>query len=416
MKQITILFTLLFFASCGATTIKEVPKQTKTTFLLEPGTWKMTFDITCDEDPIDKIDIRFEVDEKQNITFINHTERIKIDDVRIMNDSITIVPQQFNSYFKGVKNSPTNFTGDWYNQFKKDYSIPFTAKKISDGYMTFQCANSIQKKYEVTFSNNTSDAYKAVGIFNTCNNNYCYGTFLTETGDYRFLEGKLIDNQLVLSCFDGSHLFTFTGETKGDSIVNGTFNSGNHWYEPWVAKLNPKASLTDPNTLTYLKEGFETIDIKVQNLNGDTIHFNKEYYQGNVNVITIMGTWCPNCLDEANYFTELFMKYNKQGFNVLPVSFEASDNFDENIHYLKRFFARHHIPFQPYYGGQIKKSTAGEKFHMLNKIMSFPTSIFIDKKGNVRKIHTGFYGPGTGEYYNKYKKETEEFVEMLLAE
>lgn len=417
MKLITLLISIIILTSCGATTIKkEKSSKQKTAFSLAPGTWKMTFDITCEEDPIDKIDIRFEVDTNQNITFINHTERIRIDDVRFINDSIMIVPKQFNSIFKGVKNSSTNFSGQWFNYNKKNYSIPFTAQKITDEFVTNDCTQVTQKKYEITFSPNTSDEYDAVGIFNTCKDNYCYGTFLTETGDYRYLEGQYTDNQLILSCFDGSHLFTFAGEIQKDSIVNGTFNSGKHWYEPWIGKLNPKASLRDPNSLTFMKNGYETIDILVQNINGDTIHFDKEYYQGKVHIITIMGTWCPNCLDEMNYFSDLFMKHYKEGFNILPVAFEASDNFNKNIHVLKKYFAYNHIPFQPYYGGQVGKPMVGKKFYMVNKIMSYPTAIFIDKKGKVRKIHTGFYGPGTGQYYDEYKRETEAFIKMLLAE
>jgi len=32
------------------------------------------------------------------------------------------------------------------------------------------------------------------------------------------------------------------------------------------------------------------------------------------------------------------------------------------------------------------------------------------------KIDSGFNGPATGEYYMKFKKEFEQFVEKLLAE
>ena len=53
---------------------------------------------------------------------------------------------------------------------------------------------------------------------------------------------------------------------------------------------------------------------------------------------------------------------------------------------------------------------------MLNHVLSYPTSIFIDKKGKVRKIHTGFNGPATGEKYTEFKKEFESFVAELLNE
>ena len=52
----------------------------------------------------------------------------------------------------------------------------------------------------------------------------------------------------------------------------------------------------------------------------------------------------------------------------------------------------------------------------LTAIRSFPLTIFIDKQGNVRTIHTSFYGPGSGEYYTAYKKEFYETVDKLLKE
>ena len=67
-------------------------------------------------------------------------------------------------------------------------------------------------------------------------------------------------------------------------------------------------------------------------------------------------------------------------------------------------------------GGMSRKSVASETFPMLNKVISFPTSIFVDKTGVIRKIHTGFNGPSTGKVYEDYKTETESFIQKLLAE
>jgi hypothetical protein len=53
---------------------------------------------------------------------------------------------------------------------------------------------------------------------------------------------------------------------------------------------------------------------------------------------------------------------------------------------------------------------------MLNGFMAFPTTIIIDKKGEVRKIHTGFSGPGTGKYYTEFAEEFEKLIQDLLAE
>jgi peroxiredoxin len=52
----------------------------------------------------------------------------------------------------------------------------------------------------------------------------------------------------------------------------------------------------------------------------------------------------------------------------------------------------------------------------LNHVMSFPTTIIIDKKGKVRKIHTGFSGPGTGQYYEEWVEAFNNTIDKLLAE
>jgi hypothetical protein len=53
---------------------------------------------------------------------------------------------------------------------------------------------------------------------------------------------------------------------------------------------------------------------------------------------------------------------------------------------------------------------------MLKGTVSFPTTIFIDRSGKVRRIHTGFTGPGTGEHYHQFVKEFNVFMSELLGE
>jgi hypothetical protein len=53
---------------------------------------------------------------------------------------------------------------------------------------------------------------------------------------------------------------------------------------------------------------------------------------------------------------------------------------------------------------------------MLSQVLSFPTTIFIDKKGEVRKIHTGFSGPATGKYYTRYVEEFNILMNELINE
>ena len=66
--------------------------------------------------------------------------------------------------------------------------------------------------------------------------------------------------------------------------------------------------------------------------------------------------------------------------------------------------------------GTSDKKLASESLPMLAQINAFPTTIFLDHKGKVRKIHTGFMGPGTGAYYLESIIKFESFVDQLLEE
>jgi len=52
----------------------------------------------------------------------------------------------------------------------------------------------------------------------------------------------------------------------------------------------------------------------------------------------------------------------------------------------------------------------------LSAVLAFPTTIFIDRAGQVRQIHTGFVGPGTGEHYVNLQNNFTEITTSLLAE
>ena len=49
-------------------------------------------------------------------------------------------------------------------------------------------------------------------------------------------------------------------------------------------------------------------------------------------------------------------------------------------------------------------------------MFAYPTHIFLDREGSVRRIHTGINGPGTGDHFAHYTQEFTAFVDMLLAE
>lgn len=276
---------------------------------------------------------------------------------------------------------------------------------------------NIEGSWETVFSpKSENDKYIAKGVFKQYANKVI-GTFLTTTGDYRYLEGVLNNNQLQLSTFDGAHAFLFTAEVN-DSTMTGMFYSGNHWKEPFVAKRNDNYQLPDANALTYLKEGYESVEFSFPDENGSIVTLNDDRFIGKVVLIQIMGTWCPNCLDESKFYAEYYKAKTNKDLEIVALAFEYVKTEEKAFNNIKRLKDGIGITYPILLAqyGSTSKVKAQEKLPMLNHVLSYPTTIFIDKKGVVRKIHTGFNGPATGGKYIEFKEDFNTFINLLLTE
>jgi thiol-disulfide isomerase/thioredoxin len=133
-------------------------------------------------------------------------------------------------------------------------------------------------------------------------------------------------------------------------------------------------------------------------------------------ILQLFGTWCPNCMDETRFLIPWYNQNAGRGVEIIGLAFERKDDFNYASTRVKRMDSKMNVPYDLVIAGTNDKEKAALKLPMLNKIASFPTTIFIGRDGKVKKIHTGFSGPGTGKYYKEYIKEFNETVNSLLKE
>ncbi|MDF2437754.1 MAG: Peroxiredoxin [Bacteroidota bacterium] len=412
-----MVISLLFFVSVNAQNARSI----------KLGYWDgiLTLHEKQSEFGLVELPVNFMIrtlDKKIIVEFINAKEHIKADEVSLQGDSLFIKMPVFDSEFKIKMVDDSSMSGVWINHGRKDKNVigfrainsPTELKAppfVSDEHMV--------GKWEVTFSPQKPDNSKAIGIFKVFKN-MMTGTFLTETGDYRFLSGgsSLLKEKpgIKLFCFDGAHAFLFTGVIKGDSIINGHFYSGAHHHEPWLAKRNDKFELRNPDSLTYLKTGYSKIGFSFKNSEGKQVSLSDEKFKNKVVLVQLMGTWCPNCMDETAFLAPFYDKYKTKGLEVVGLAFERTDDFNKAVSNINRTKQRFKANYEFLITMKTGNKQAEEVLPMLNSVMAFPTTIYIDKKGNVRKIYTGFNGPATGQAYSKYVEETTRFVEKLLME
>ncbi|MEO6167193.1 MAG: TlpA disulfide reductase family protein [Chitinophagales bacterium] len=350
------------------------------------------------------------------IEIMNGEERIKVSEISIADDSVIIQLPVFDSEFR-LKYTPQTLTGLWINHSRKTNNVfPFKAeygKQFRFTPETLRPVDNVSGRWEVDFSKGTADSSKAIGVFNQSGNELT-GTFLTTSGDYRYLAGTVQGNEFLLSCFDGSHAFLFLATIDPGGVLHGMYYSGNHWQEPWTAHRNSDFELPDPSTLLSLKTGYDKLAFSFPDLSGNLVSLSDKQFQNKVVMVQVLGSWCPNCMDEMAYFSPLYDQYHINGLEIIGLAYEKAvgEKAVQNVDRLKKRF---NVQYTILIAGQ-PGSDAIKTLPMLSGMFAYPTTFFIDRKGSLRKIYSGINGPATGNAYEKWKDDTRGLVEKLLAE
>ncbi len=388
---------------------------------LKPGTWRGVLTLSEKRNEI-ILPFNFNVryfNEFLSIDILNAEEKITVTEITLSGDSVNFKMPVFDSEFKTVLKNDT-LRGLWINYSKKEKNkIPFEAYyNDKRRFITSsKPAVDLSGQYEVTFNPKTSDEYKSIGVFKQTGNRIT-GTFLTETGDYRYLEGAVQNNEMSLSCFDGAHAFLFFASSskktgKADSLSGKVFY-GISGTEDWVAVRNEKFKLKDPEGITTLKSPGEKVNFAFPNAEKQTVTLNDPKFDNKVVVIQIMGSWCPNCMDETAYLSKVYKQYKGKGLEVVALAYEKTDDFEKNKKNITRLKNKFGVEYEMLITSLTGKAKASESLPFLNSISAFPTTIILDRKHQVKSIYTGFNGPATGKEFELYKKKTESLLTELL--
>ena len=396
----------------------DSPSETTT---VKNGTWRATLTRDGHELPF-LLEIEANPDGKTYTAYaLNGPERFKMDTAYVENDSLHIPMYLYDSELIG-KLGQDRLTGVWRESRPGQAvgELPFEAV-YGEEYRFFKqgvmaSGVSVGGKWAVTFrSDDGADSYEAVGVFAQKGPDLT-GTFLTPTGDYRYLAGNVKGDSLYLSCFDGTHVFLFTAALQSDGTLNGDAFYGLTDYETWTARPDPNAKLPDANTLTYLRPGYGSFDFQFPDADGNMVSLQDPAFKDKVVVVQILGSWCPNCMDETRFLAPWYEENRKRGVEIVGLAFERSGKLEDSAPKLRKMAQRYDVKYPLLLAGTSDKDSAATALPMLNHIMSFPTTILLDKNHKVRNIHTGFSGPGTGKYYDEFVAEFNRMVDGMVKE
>ncbi|MDX1555584.1 MAG: TlpA disulfide reductase family protein, partial [Xanthomonadales bacterium] len=199
-------------------------------------------------------------------------------------------------------------------------------------------------RWEVLFVDEEGNEGSAIGEFDQQGSTLT-GTFLTPTGDYRYLAGEVDGRRMMLSTFDGAHAFVFTATMDAFGSLSGDFWSGSHWHETWTARRNFDVELPDAYSLTYLNPGYDTVEFTFPDLEGQPLSLSDPKFQDKVVLVNISGTWCPNCADEADFLARYYLENRHRGLEVITLLFEHVRDFSQAAAQGRELVEKHGIEY-----------------------------------------------------------------------
>lgn len=347
----------------------------------------------------------------------NGADTSYFNDVFIKGDSLIIGFDFYDSYLRGKINFDGSLTGTWSRRAPggERSVLPFRAEKgtTSRYPKTSPATYPFEGTWKATFTDEDG-TFPAQGTFVSEPGGVLHGTFRTETGDYRFLEGFYTDSGFTLSTFDGAHAFLFKAELQPDGSLEGDFWSRDTYHATWTAEKG-EGNLRNPLQISAEEATGKQMQFAFPNVDGDTIRASDPRFKNKPMLVYLFGSWCPNCADETNMLRKLYTEnYMDTNLQVVGLAYEFTGNFKKDAEMVGKYKKRFNIPWTLVVAGMNDKTEAAETLPFLDSVISYPTSIFVDKNHTIKAIHVGFNGPATGSAYFQEIQRFKDHINQII--
>lgn len=313
--------------------------------------------------------------------------------------------------------SQDKMVGRWVKYYKNNASKAFSAYFDRPRFDVQSSMNPVKvpAKLKMTIEPENAMAYEALGLFEQ-QGNAITGTILADVGDFRYFEGVVTDDSLMISSFDGVHGLLLKGSIE-NGLWKGEFVMDDNYSESWSGVEDEEFDLPDPFVATDPSDPGKLepyFDILTAGSGFGTL--NPDDFFGKVTIIQLMGSWCPNSLDETRYLVNWYEQNKNRDVEILSVFYEMNYSKEYGMQRIRDYVAKNNIPYRTALGGPANKGQAALAFPFISKVQAFPTLMILDKLGQVRYMHAYFQGPATGSYYKEFDRRFNEIIEELLEE
>ncbi|HUK15308.1 MAG TPA: TlpA disulfide reductase family protein [Bryobacteraceae bacterium] len=239
------------------------------------------------------------------------------------------------------------------------------------------------------------------------------GTILRIDGDEGTLVGRVDGNQFAIAHFSGDRPAMLKGTLQADGSL--ALESGAQKLialHPADARARNFAPPLDPMTYAHPKTPGEKFHFSFKDVDGKP--YTEDSFAGKPYVVSITGSWCPNCRDEAPFLVELYRRYHSHGLEMAAFCFESAG--DPTFAPLRAFVRRFHVEYPVLLAGELSEGVLKTAVPQIENLTAYPTTIYVGRDGTVRSVHTGFPSGGSGEELARVKEEIGATIERLIAE
>jgi thiol-disulfide isomerase/thioredoxin len=350
---------------------------------------------------------------------INGPERVRVTDVKLEGSRIEMTMPGFGNRLdakragQGLKGEVVLVKGGG-----KEQKIPLSAERGATYRFFKEPATDnadVSGRWAVTFTDQDGKLTPAVAEFKQSYHEVT-GTFLVNTGDHRYLAGEIRNDELYLSTFDGAHAYLYHAKVTETGTLVGKYWSGLAWVEDWSARRDEQATLPDAEAITRIEDKTWSFGFTFPDHTGKPISLADASFRRKVVIVMLAGSWCPNCHDETAFLAPFYREYRDRGVEAVALMFEHFGDFERAAAAVSEYRSKFSIDFPTLIAGISDKEDASTRLPQLSGVFAFPTTLFIDRSGRVRRIHTGFSGPATGVHYDELIASFRATVDSLLAE
>lgn len=243
------------------------------------------------------------------------------------------------------------------------------------------------------------------------------GTIQAVDGDFGYMAGSVDGTKLVMSNFDLVRGSLLEADYDPATCTLRGIVDRKTKFEARNARCGhaPVAEVIDPRKYTWVHDPSEPFRFTLPDLEGKPVSLTDDRFRNKVVIVTIMGSWCPNCHDEAPFYEELYKKYRQQGLEVISLAFEYTGEAERDRAQVRRFRDRHGVTYTMLLAGTTDDGEVQRKLPQLKNFAAFPTTIILDRSHKVHLVEAGFAGPANPAEHAKMRREVDQMIRGLLA-